>query len=173
MPQTLEILRYPDPRLRNKCAPVEGFGPSLRRFAERMLEAMYASNGIGLAAAQVGDPRRIIVIDLSEERNDPHIFVNPVITARSGSNRIEEGCLSVPGIHAEVERSDKIAFEYRSPEGHHRSAKYAGLMAICVQHEIDHLDGRLFVDYLPFTQRLRAWFIARNHRHAQPEPARL
>lgn len=144
----LNILIYPDPRLRQKAKPVERFDDELRRLVEEMAETMYAAPGIGLAAVQVNVPQRVLVLDLSEEKNDLKVFVNPEIEDRDGTEEIEEGCLSVPGVYASVPRADWIKLKAQDADGKPFELEAEGLLAVCIQHEIDHLDGKMFVDYL-------------------------
>ena len=151
----LNILVYPDPRLRQKAQPVETVDNSVRELVNNMAETMYQAPGIGLAATQVNVTKRIVVIDHSEERNDLRVFINPTITAREGEVETEEGCLSVPGIVAPVTRSEKITVEATDIEGNNYEVKATGIFAICIQHEIDHLDGKVFVDYLTRLKRIR------------------
>ncbi|RMD79896.1 MAG: peptide deformylase [Gammaproteobacteria bacterium] len=151
----LPILHYPDPRLRVKAAPVERVDEEVQRLLDDMLETMYEAPGVGLAAPQVDVPRRLIVIDISKERDQPLFLVNPEILDREGSIRIEEGCLSVPGIYEPVERAERIRFRALDREGRPFEREAEGLLAVCVQHEVDHLDGRLFVDYLSELKRQR------------------
>jgi peptide deformylase len=147
----LPILEFPDPRLRTKAAPVDPAWlaePATQRLFDDMFETMYAAPGIGLAASQVDVHRRFMVIDVSEEKNRPLVFVNPVITARSGEQVYQEGCLSVPGIFADVTRSDQVAVDALDRHGAPFALQVDGLLAVCIQHEMDHLEGKLFVDYL-------------------------
>ncbi|HEX7111127.1 MAG TPA: peptide deformylase [Mizugakiibacter sp.] len=144
----LNILEFPDPRLRTKAAPVTDFGPALAKLAEDMLETMYAAPGIGLAATQVDVHRQLLVLDVSEEKNRPMVLVNPRILSKEGSQTYQEGCLSVPGIFADVERADRIRVEAQDVHGKTFTLDADGLLAVCIQHEMDHLIGKLFVDYL-------------------------
>ncbi len=144
----LDILVYPDPRLREVARDVAEFGPDLARFAADMAETMYHAPGIGLAATQVNDRRRIIVVDISEQKNDLRVFVNPRIVARDGLQEYEEGCLSVPGVYAPVSRAGTIRVAALDAAGNPFELDAEGLLAVCIQHEIDHLDGKVFVDYL-------------------------
>lgn len=144
----LNILEFPDPRLRTKAAPVAEFGPALAKLAEDMLETMYAAPGIGLAATQVDVHRQLLVLDVSEEKNQPMVLVNPQILSKEGSQTYQEGCLSVPGIFADVERADRIRIEAQDVHGKTFTLDADGLLAVCIQHEMDHLIGKLFVDYL-------------------------
>lgn len=151
----LRILEFPDPRLRRIARPVDSVGEVERKLADDMLETMYAANGIGLAAIQVNEPVRLVVMDLSDERNEPRVFINPEIIERSGSQVCEEGCLSVPGFHAEVERADTVTVRALDRAGEPFELTADGLLAVCIQHEIDHLDGKVFVDYLsPLKRRM-------------------
>jgi peptide deformylase len=151
----LQILEYPDPRLRTKAAPVTEFDAALRRLIEDMFETMYAAPGIGLAATQVDVHRRVIVIDLSPERTEPLVFVNPEILTREGAGTMEEGCLSVPGIFDEIERASKVRARFHDRDGAAHEVELEGLLAVCLQHEMDHLEGKLFVDYLSDLKRER------------------
>ena len=153
----LTVLHFPDPRLRNKALPVDAVGEDIGQLSRDMLETMYAEKGIGLAATQVGVPKRVVVMDLSEGKDSPMVLVNPEIKEKSGSEEMEEGCLSVPGFFETVRRAEKIAFRYLNLDGEEMEVRAEGLLAVCVQHEIDHLDGKLFIDYLsPLKQqRLR------------------
>lgn len=144
----LEILEFPDPRLRTVAEPVEAFDEALRRLVDDMTETMYAENGIGLAATQVNVHRRLLVLDVSETRDDLRVYINPEIIGEHGTEISEEGCLSVPGIYAEVERAAKIDIRARRPDGTVFEETVEGLHAVCLQHEMDHLAGKLFVDYL-------------------------
>ncbi len=151
----LTILEFPDSRLRRVAEPVESVSDRERQLAADMLETMYHARGIGLAATQVNQGVRLLVLDLSEDRNEPKVFINPEIIARSGSQVCEEGCLSVPGIYAEVDRADKITVRALGLDGEPFEMEADGLMAVCIQHEIDHLDGKVFVDYLsPLKRRM-------------------
>lgn len=151
----LNILEFPDPRLRRVARPVETVGERERKLAEDMLETMYEARGIGLAATQVNEGIRLVVMDLSDERDEPRVFINPEIVEREGSQTCEEGCLSVPGEYAEVERAEKIKVRSLDLEGESRELEADGLLAVCIQHEIDHLDGKVFIDYLsPLKRRM-------------------
>jgi peptide deformylase len=144
----LPILTFPDPRLREMARPVDGVDADLRQLAADMAETMYAAKGIGLAATQVGVPKRVLVIDLSAERSGLLTLINPQIVERDGMQVCEEGCLSVPEVFESVERAERVAVTYLNLEGDACRLEADGLLAVCVQHEIDHLDGKLFVDYL-------------------------
>ncbi|MDT8438511.1 MAG: peptide deformylase [Wenzhouxiangellaceae bacterium] len=151
----LTILRYPDPRLRTIARPVASVDQSVRQLVDDMFETMYAARGIGLAATQVNQPLRLLVLDLSEARDRPQVFINPEITAREGAQLCEEGCLSVPGEYAEVERAERISVRALDRDGTPFEVEADGLLAVCIQHEIDHLDGKVFVDYLsPLKRRM-------------------
>ncbi|HET7268797.1 MAG TPA: peptide deformylase [Oleiagrimonas sp.] len=144
----LDILEFPDPRLRAEAASVDTFGADLARFADDMLETMYAAGGIGLAATQVGDARRVFVMDISEGLNQPQVLINPRILEKRGEQVYQEGCLSFPGIFADVKRAGWIHVESADTEGNLVTREVEGLEAVCIQHELDHLDGKVFVDYL-------------------------
>jgi len=152
---TLEILHFPDPRLRTRAAPVALVDNQLRTLVDDMLETMYAAPGIGLAATQVNVHKRVVVIDLSKEQNQPLVLINPEITDKQGVEEMEEGCLSVPGVYERVERADRIRVRALNREGQVFELDADGLLAVCIQHEIDHLDGKLFVDYLSQLKRQR------------------
>ncbi|MFO7276135.1 MAG: peptide deformylase [Pseudomonadota bacterium] len=153
----LTILEYPDPRLRTRARPVlpEDFGPELDRMIDDMFETMYAAPGIGLAATQVDFHKRLIVIDVSAEKNEPLVFINPEILSREGKAVMEEGCLSVPGIFDEVERAAKVRVRAQDRTGATFERDLDGILAVCLQHEMDHLEGKLFVDYLSDLKRER------------------
>jgi len=151
----LPILHFPDPRLRNKAYPIEEVDDSVRSLLGDMLETMYAAPGIGLAAPQLNISKRAIVIDISESRNQPLYLVNPEIMARRDEIQLEEGCLSVPYIYEPVDRAEWIKFRALGRDGQAFEMEVEGLLAVCVQHEIDHLEGKLFVDYLSEIKRSR------------------
>lgn len=144
----LDILIYPDPRLRQIAAPVEHMDAEVRRLVDDMAETMYQAPGVGLAAVQVNVPKRILVIDISEHKDDLRVFVNPQITHLEGSQEVDEGCLSVPGIYAPVPRAERIRVQALDRQAKHFEMEAEGLLAVCIQHEVDHLDGKVFVDYL-------------------------
>ena len=152
---TLNILHFPDPRLRNVARPVKQVDDTIRKLADDMLETMYAAPGIGLAATQVNVDKRVIVIDVSEDKSQPLYLINPEILELDGVEEMEEGCLSVPGIYESVQRADKVCISALDREGRTFEMKANGLLAVCIQHEIDHLDGKLFVDYLSQLKRTR------------------
>lgn len=151
----LKILEFPDPRLRTRATPVEAVDDGLRELVANMFETMYAAPGIGLAATQVDVHKRLLVADVSHEKNDPYVLINPVILEKDGSEVTEEGCLSVPGYYEEVERADRVKVQYLDEHGEEHVREFDGLLGVCVQHEIDHLDGKLFVDYLSEAKRQR------------------
>lgn len=151
----LTVLHYPDDRLRTIAKPVTEFNEKLRQLVADMIETMYAENGIGLAATQVNIHQRVVVIDLSEERNQPQVFINPEIITKSGDTTYEEGCLSVPQNYANVERAAEVTVKAQDAEGNPFEVNANGLLAICLQHELDHLVGKLFVDYLSPLKRDR------------------
>lgn len=142
------ILQYPDVRLRRVAAPVAQVDDEIVRLIDDMAETMYQAPGIGLAAIQVDVPKRVIVMDISPERNDLRVFVNPEIVARDGAYIMEEGCLSVPGIYETVQRAQHVRVRALDRRGETFELEAEGLLAVCIQHEIDHLDGKVFVDYL-------------------------
>ncbi len=147
----LTILKFPDPRLRTKAAPVDPARiaeSSFQQLLDDMFQTMYEEPGIGLAASQVDVHQRFMVIDVSEDRSAPMVFINPEITAKSGEQVYQEGCLSVPGIFADVTRANEITVKALDRNGQPFELTTDGLLSVCVQHEIDHLDGKLFVDYL-------------------------
>ena len=151
----LKVLEFPDPRLRTKAESVDSVDDDLRGLIDDMFETMYAAPGIGLAATQVDIHRRLLVADVSSEKDAPHALINPEIVARDGVVVSEEGCLSVPGFYADVERAETVRVRYLGRDGQERESEFDGLLAVCVQHEMDHLDGKLFVDYLSESKRQR------------------
>lgn len=144
----LTILQYPDPRLYKKAAKVEIFDQGLRELADNMAQTMYAAPGVGLAATQVDVHKQLIVMDISAEKNQLQVLVNPEILERDGLQYCEEGCLSVPGIYDEIERAERIRIRAQRLDGSAFTLEAEGLLAICIQHEMDHLQGKVFVDYL-------------------------
>jgi peptide deformylase len=145
----LNILRYPDPRLHQVARPVETFDERLRQLVRDMAETMYAAPGVGLAATQVDVHERVVVIDVSDTKDQLQVFVNPKVVGASDERKVyEEGCLSVPGVYDEVERPDRVRVEAFDEHGKPFAIEADGLLAVCIQHEIDHLDGRVFVQYL-------------------------
>ncbi len=167
----LTILRFPDPRLRTVARPLDTVDDSVRRLADDMLETMYAASGIGLAATQVNRDVRMLVMDISAERNQPMVLINPEIVEREGAQVCEEGCLSVPGEYAEVERAERIRVRALDRDGTSREIDADGLLAVCIQHEIDHLDGKVFVDYLSPLKRRMIEKRLKKARVQQREPA--
>lgn len=151
----LKILEFPDPRLRTKAAPVEAVDDDLRALIGDMFETMYAAPGIGLAATQVDVHRRLLVADVSSDQSDPHALINPLILEKDGVIISDEGCLSVPGYYEEVERAEHIRVRFLDRDGNEQEMEAEGLLAVCIQHEMDHLEGKLFVDYLSEAKRQR------------------
>ena len=151
----LPILRFPDPRLKKVAAPVENIDDDIRRLASDMAETMYEAPGIGLAATQVDVHKRIIVIDISETRDQLLVLINPEILESDGLQVCEEGCLSVPGIYDKVERAENVAVRYLDLDGKKKRIEADGLLAVCLQHEIDHLDGHVFVEHLSLLKQTR------------------
>lgn len=171
----LDILHFPDPRLRNKARPVEQVDDTVKALVDDMFETMYEAPGIGLAAVQVNVSKRVIVIDVSEDKSEPLCFINPEILEASGEESMDEGCLSVPGVFETVKRAESIRVKALDREGNAFEMPADGLLAVCIQHEIDHLDGKLFVDYLSGLkrQRIRKKLEkeARQHRASPPPSA--
>lgn len=151
----LPILRYPDPRLHKKAAPVAEIDDSIRRLVQDMAETMYEAPGIGLAATQVDAHKRVIVIDVSEDKSRLLALINPVIVERNGEQVCEEGCLSVPGIYEKVSRAETVRVSALDVDGRSIDFHADGLLAVCVQHEIDHLDGKVFVEHLSRLKQAR------------------
>ncbi len=149
----LAILEYPDPRLRKTAAPVGVVDDAVRQLAADLLETMYAAKGVGLAATQVDVHRRVLVLDVSEERNQPMVFINPELLSAEGRGPGEEGCLSLPDIYDKVQRATHIRVRALGRDGNPFEIDADGLLAVCLQHEMDHLDGKLFVDYLSELKR--------------------
>lgn len=152
---TLEILQYPDRRLRQRAEPVAQVDDDVRALVDDLFETMYAAPGIGLAATQVGDMRRVVVMDVSSEGDQPRVLINPRIVATSGDQASEEGCLSINGVVESIRRPAYVEVEALDRDGERYSFTAEGLLAACVQHELDHLDGRLFIDYLSWLKRER------------------
>ncbi|HEV8503087.1 MAG TPA: peptide deformylase [Casimicrobiaceae bacterium] len=151
----LPILEYPDPRLKKVAAPVSTFTPDIARLVDDMAETMYAAPGIGLAATQVDVHKRIVIIDISEARDELRVFVNPEIVAREGEAESEEGCLSVPGYYDRVTRAARVRVRAQDAHGNPFELDADDLLAVCIQHEMDHLVGKVFVDYLSPLKRAR------------------
>ena len=151
----LKILEFPDPRLRTKATPVGTVDDALRALIGDMFETMYEAPGIGLAATQVDVHKRLLVTDISTDKTEPYVLINPEILEKDGVTVTDEGCLSVPGYYEEVERAEHIRVRFLDRNGDETEMEADGLLAVCIQHEIDHLDGKLFVDYLSEAKRLR------------------
>jgi peptide deformylase len=149
----LVILEYPDPRLRTKATPVAVFDEALRRLVDDLFETMYAAKGVGLAASQVDVHKRLLVLDVSESRDQPMVLINPQILSAEGRIPGEEGCLSLPGIYDKLERAARIRVRAVDRDGKPFEIDAEGMLAVCIQHEMDHLDGKLFVDYLSELKR--------------------
>jgi len=169
----LDILEFPDPRLRKTAVPVSTVDDDLRRLIDDMFETMYAAPGIGLAATQVDVHKRLLVADVSTEKNDPHVLINPEILAKDGVTVTEEGCLSVPGYYDEVERAEHIRIRHLDRDGKPVDRDAEGLLAVCIQHEIDHLNGKLFVDYLSEAKRQSIRRKLMKDRRQQPAHAAI
>ena len=144
----LEILEYPDPRLRTVAKPIRTIDSQLNQLIDDMIETMYSAKGIGLAASQVNIHKQLLVLDVSESQDQPRVYINPEILESSGSETCEEGCLSVPGIYAEVSRAQSISVAALDRQGERFEENLEGMHSVCLQHEMDHLKGKLFVDYL-------------------------
>ena len=151
----LNILHYPDERLHTVATPVAGVNAEIRQLVADMAETMYAAPGIGLAATQVNVHKQLVVIDISEERDSLQVFINPEIVTSEGKEEHEEGCLSVPGIYEKVTRAEKVTVRALDKEGKPFTLEAEGLLAICIQHEIDHLKGKVFVEYLSRLKQVR------------------
>ncbi len=151
----LTILEFPDPRLRKKAAHVEVVDDRVRELIDDMFETMYEAPGIGLAATQVDVHKRLLIVDVSADQSDPYVLINPKILEKDGTAITAEGCLSVPGYYEEVERAESIRVMFQNRDGDEVEMETEGLLAVCVQHEIDHLEGKLFVDYLSEAKRSR------------------
>lgn len=152
---TLDILIFPDDRLRKVATPVEKVDDNISTLLDDMFETMYEAPGIGLAATQVNVHQRIVVIDVSEDKTEPLTLINPEIISKEGEAEGEEGCLSIPGIFENVSRAERITFRALDRDGQPYEKQADGLLAVCVQHEVDHLDGKMFVDYLSALKRRR------------------
>jgi peptide deformylase len=151
----LTILEYPDPRLRTRATPVSAVDDGVRTLVDDMFETMYAAKGIGLAATQVNVHQRVLVADVSENKDRPLAFINPEILAKEELGTMQEGCLSVPGFYEDVDRAQRIRVRALGRDGQPFEMDADGLLAVCIQHEIDHLDGKLFVDYISELKRTR------------------
>jgi len=162
----LTILEFPDERLRKKALPITEVDDTIRRIAADMLETMYEAPGIGLAATQVNIRKRMVVLDISDEKNDPICLINPEIISKLGTEESEEGCLSVPGVFEKVHRAESIVFKALDLDGQPFEKQVSGLLAVCIQHELDHLDGKLFVDYLsPLKRQLARKKVKKEQKH--------
>jgi peptide deformylase len=168
----LNILEFPDPRLRTKAQPVERVDDELRQLIDDMFETMYAAPGIGLAATQVDVHQRLLVADVSAEKDQPHVLINPEIIEKDGVEMTEEGCLSVPGFYEPVERAERIRVRALNRDGDTYEMDAEGLLAVCIQHEMDHLEGKLFVDYLSEMKRQRIRKRLQKGRRNAAQPAR-
>jgi len=151
----LTILEFPDPRLRTRASPVESVDDGLKSLIDDLFEMMYEAPGIGLAATQVNVHKRVLVLDVSADKSEPCALINPVILEKDGVTATEEGCLSVPGYYEEVERAEHIRVKFIDRNGDDVDMEAEGLLAVCIQHEMDHLEGKLFVDYLSEAKRSR------------------
>ncbi len=144
----LDILIFPDKRLRTVATPVEQFDDTLQQLVDNMFETMYDAPGIGLAATQINVHQQVVVMDLSEAKNEPQVFINPVILKEDGTEEMQEGCLSIPGVYENIERSETVTVEAFDRYGKKYTLDASDLLAVCIQHEVDHLQGKMFVDYL-------------------------
>ncbi len=151
----LNILKFPDPRLRTRARPVTEFDDDLRRLVADMFETMYEAPGIGLAATQVDVHKRLLVMDVSEDKSKPRVLINPELLEAEGEEEMDEGCLSVPGYYETVRRAEKVRVRAQDEHGEWQEFEADGLEAVCIQHEMDHLEGKLFVDYLSSLKRDR------------------
>lgn len=169
----LTILEFPDPRLRTRATAVESVDDELRNFIDDMFETMYAAPGIGLAATQVDVHKRLLVTDVSADNSEPYVLINPSILEKDGVTVSEEGCLSVPGYYEEVERAEHIRVRFLDRSGKEVEMEAEGLLAVCIQHEMDHLEGKLFVDYLSEAKRQRIRKRLEKERRRNPEAVAL
>ena len=151
----LPILKFPDPRLKKVAAPVTAFDAALKKLVADMAETMYEAPGVGLAATQVDVHKQLVVIDTSEDKNDLLVLINPKITAMDGEQVYEEGCLSVPGIYEKMDRAEHVVASYQDVDGNVCSMEATGLLAVCIQHELDHLQGKVFLDHLSQLKQTR------------------
>ncbi|HEV2613273.1 MAG TPA: peptide deformylase [Gammaproteobacteria bacterium] len=162
----LNVLHFPNPRLRLRAEPVEKVTPEIIKILDDMLETMYADRGVGLAAIQVNIQKRLIVMDVSDDYNEPLCFINPKIISAEGHKLFEEGCLSVPGIYEKVKRAENVVFTYMDKNNQSQTVEAEGLLADCIQHEIDHLNGKLFIDHLsPLKQERIRKKLEKQERH--------
>jgi peptide deformylase len=166
----LNILHYPDPRLRTRAEVITEFDPALKKLVEDMFETMYQAPGIGLAATQVNIHQRLLVMDVTEDQSDPKVLINPELLVTEGEEEMDEGCLSVPGYYETVKRAEKIRVRAQDVDGNSFEFDSEGLEAVCIQHEMDHLNGKLFVDYLSGLKRDRIRKKLEKARR-QPQPA--
>jgi peptide deformylase len=166
----LTILRYPDPRLHQVAARVERFDDKIRQLINDMADTMYAAPGVGLAATQVDVHLRVIVIDISETRDQLKVFVNPELTATSGVADREEGCLSVPDVYEKVQRAERVTVRAQDGDGRPYTLEAEGLLAVCIQHEMDHLEGRVFVEKLSRLKQNRIRARLKKQERRQPAP---
>ncbi|MGE4071374.1 MAG: peptide deformylase [Lysobacterales bacterium] len=165
----LPILEYPDERLRTVAKPIDHIDDALQRLIDDMFETMYEAPGVGLAATQINFHRQLIVIDVSEDKNAPLVLINPRIVESEGTETCQEGCLSVPGIFADVVRAERVVVEALDRHGELRRIDATGLLAVCIQHEMDHLAGKVFVDYLsPLKRQLVKRKMEKRHRQGAP-----
>jgi len=170
----LTILEFPDPRLRTRAAEVKTVDGGLRKLIDDMLETMYDAPGIGLAATQVDVHQRLLVVDVSVDKSESNALINPVIVEKDGVTVTEEGCLSVPGYYEEVERAEHIRVRFLDRNGDEQEMEAEGLLAVCIQHEMDHLEGKLFVDYLSEAKRMRIRKkLVKEQRHRSAEAVTL
>lgn len=170
----LTILEFPDTRLRTRAKPVESVDDELRGLIDDLFETMYDAPGIGLAATQVDVHKRLLVTDLSADKSEPHVLINPEILEKDGVTVTEEGCLSVPGYYEEVKRAEHIRVRFLDRNGDEQEMEAEGLLAVCIQHEMDHLEGKLFVDYLSEAKRMRIRKkLVKEQRHRSPEAVTL
>lgn len=164
----LEILEFPDTRLRTKAKPVTDFGDELQQQIDDMFETMYEAPGIGLAGAQVNIHKRLFVVDVSEDKSEPYVFINPEFVEKRGIEEMEEGCLSFPGVYASVKRANEVVIKAQDRHGEEFELEADGLLAVCIQHENDHIEGKLFVDYLSPLKRNRIRkALEKQHRQKQ------
>ena len=170
----LTILEFPDPRLRTKAQPVKSVDDAMRTLIDDLFETMYDAPGIGLAATQVDVHQRLLVADVSPDNSEPHVLINPVIVEKDGVTVTEEGCLSVPGYYEEVQRAEHIRVRFLDRNGDEQEMEAEGLLAVCIQHEMDHLEGKLFVDYLSEAKRMRIRKrLVKDQRHRSAEAVAL
>ncbi|MEE9342575.1 MAG: peptide deformylase [Gammaproteobacteria bacterium] len=174
----LDILHFPDDRLRTRAVPVKTVDDSVRQLIDDMFETMYDAPGIGLAATQINVHKQIIVMDISEDKSQPLVFINAEILEKHGDEEMDEGCLSVPGVYEKVQRAEAIKVRALDPQGESFDMDADGLLAVCIQHEIDHLQGKLFVDYLSQLKRhrirkkLNKWKQTHSGNHVQASEPR-